>query len=106
MDFPYQVEQYWSGSQPQFWGHPPEGKDDRILMAWGFALATVGGLSKAYQAAWLGAITDLCVRKGTLQIQWRDHTSRLMFEGVIVGAYEQATNEAWTEHFEAGVELG
>lgn len=99
MKFPYQQEQYWSDAQPAFWSEPPGSSDIRIHMAWGFALATVAKLSKAYQAEWLGAIIDLDVRKGTLQVQWRDHESRVMFEGVIVGAYEQATNEAWTEHF-------
>lgn len=67
-----------------------EGKDriDRLNNVWGCATAAVMHLSNKYQKLWGGAITELTDRKGTLYITWRDEVSRVMFEGVIMGAWE------------------
>lgn len=83
-----------------FW-KPQREADDRLLRvtrAWGFAEASVQGLSRRYQAVWEGAILDLTDDKGTLVVQWRDHESRVMFEGIIVGAWERSTVEHLTRH--------
>ena len=85
----------------------PEGGEDwrvtRLAATWGQACAAVRLLSHRYQRHWAGAITELCDHKGTLQVTWRDEQSRVIFEGVIMGAWERegehggahrATNEA------------
>jgi len=61
---------------------------ERLNQTWGHANATMRNLSHKYQRLWDGAITELADYKGTLYIIWRDEISRVMFEGVIVGAWE------------------
>lgn len=61
---------------------------ERLNQTWGHANATVRSLSHKYQRLWDGAITELADYKGTLYVTWRDELSRVMFEGVIVGAWE------------------
>ena len=60
----------------------------RLAEVWGHANATVRNLSHKYQRLWSGAITELADYKGTLYVTWRDEVSRVMFEGVILGAWE------------------
>lgn len=59
----------------------------RLYRAWGRAEATVRLLSTRYRNSWSGAIVSLHDEKGTLEVLWRDKLSRIMFEGVIVGAW-------------------
>jgi hypothetical protein len=65
-----------------------ESRIERLNQVWGYANATAKNLSNKYQRLWDGAITELADRKGTLCVTWRDELSRLMFEGVILGAWE------------------
>lgn len=60
----------------------------RLAQAWGAASATMRLMSNRYQNHWEGAILEMRDHKGTLQLIWRDEQSRVMFEGVIVGAWE------------------
>ena len=61
---------------------------------WGHANATVRSLSHKYRRMWDGAITELADYKGTLYVTWRDELSRVMFEGVILGAWEASGEHA------------
>lgn len=61
----------------------------RLASAWGGACATVNLLSNRYQRRWSGAIAVLNDHKGTLEVTWRDEQSRVMFEGVVMGAWER-----------------
>jgi hypothetical protein len=61
---------------------------ERLNEVWGYANGTVKSLSNKYQRLWDGAITELADYKGTLHVTWRDQLSRLMFEGIILGAWE------------------
>lgn len=61
---------------------------ERLNQTWGHANATVRSLSHKYQKLWDGAITELADYKGTIYVTWRDELSRVMFEGVILGAWE------------------
>jgi hypothetical protein len=65
-----------------------ETRVERLNELWGYANGTVGSLSNKYQRLWNGAITELADYKGTLYVTWRDELSRLMFEGIILGAWE------------------
>jgi hypothetical protein len=65
-----------------------ESRVERLNQTWGYADATVRGLSNKYRKLWNGAITELRDYKGTLYVTWRDELSRVMFEGVILGAWE------------------
>lgn len=65
-----------------------ESRIDRLHMVWGHAQATAASLSNHYQRHWNGAIVELADYKGTLYVTWRDEISRVMFEGVILGAWE------------------
>jgi len=62
----------------------------RVMAAWGSASAAVALLSHRYQSQWAGAIVELNDHKGTLEVTWRDEQSRMLFEGVIMGAWERA----------------
>lgn len=66
-----------------------ESRIERLNQVWGYAQATARGLSNKYQRLWDGAIIELEDRKGTLRVTWRDELSRVMFEGVILGAWEE-----------------
>jgi hypothetical protein len=70
---------------------------DRLVCAWGAASAAVNLMSDKYQSRWNGAIIYLRDHKGALRIIWRDRQSRIMFEGVIVGAWERY-GERWCTH--------
>ena len=61
----------------------------RLGSAWGGACTAVRLLSNRYQARWSEAIVSLNDHKGTLQVTWRDAQSRVMFEGVMMGAWER-----------------
>ena len=65
-----------------------ETRMERLNEVWGHSNATVRSLSNKYQKLWDGAITELADYKGTLYVTWRDEVSRVMFEGVILGAWE------------------
>lgn len=73
-------------------------RNARVLSAWGAASAAVSLLSRRYRGQWPGAILALCDRKGALEIIWRDEQSRVLFEGVIMGAWER-TGEQANIHF-------
>lgn len=60
----------------------------RLHRVWGYATMHIPGLSYKYQRFWAGAIVELTDTKGTLHVTWRDEVSRVMFEGVILGAWE------------------
>lgn len=62
----------------------------RLAGAYGFARATVCNMSARYQNAFEGAVIMMVDAKGTLQVYWRDHESRVLFEGVIAGAWENS----------------
>lgn len=66
----------------------------RVFAAWGQASATVSLLSNRYQRQWPGAIAALNDHKGTLEVTWRDQQSRILFEGVIMGAWERSGEHA------------
>lgn len=70
---------------------------DRLACAWGQASAAVTLMSDKYRSRWNGAIVSLHDHKGMLRIVWRDTQSRIMFEGVIVGAW-QRLGEFWCSH--------
>ncbi len=61
---------------------------DRLNATWGAACLIVKQLSNRYQGHWRGALSAMRDHKGTLELTWRDEQSRIMFEGVIVGAWE------------------
>jgi len=62
----------------------------RLAGAYGFARATVRNMSSRYQNAFEGAVLMMVDAKGTLEVYWRDHESRVLFEGVIAGAWENS----------------
>lgn len=64
------------------------GRIERLLQTWGGACSTIRLLSNRYQRHWDGAVVSMKDHKGTLEVTWRDEQSRVMFEGVIVGAWE------------------
>jgi hypothetical protein len=66
----------------------------RVTATWGSASATVSLLSHRYQHQWPGAILALNDDKGTLEVTWRDEQSRVLFEGVIMGAWERSGEHA------------
>lgn len=70
------------------------GRLPRLWAAWGAASTTVKLLSARYQNQWPGAIISMHDHKGTLQIVWRDKQSRILFEGVIMGAWERQGEHA------------
>lgn len=71
-----------------------EGRIPRLHATWGQACAAVALLSHRYQNHWQGAIVALHDHKGTLEVTWRDEQSRVMFEGVIMGAWERECEHA------------
>lgn len=75
----------------------PESRVPRLAEAYGIARETVARMSVAYQNAFDGAVLGLHDYKGTLQITWRDHEARVMFEGVLAGAWE-SSGEHMVEH--------
>jgi len=60
----------------------------RLMSAWGAACAATRLLSNRYRQHWDGAVAAMHDHKGSLEVTWRDEQSRVMFEGVIVGAWE------------------
>lgn len=70
---------------------------ERLARAWGYADAVVSLMSGRYKSRWNGAIMSLHDQKGQLHTRWRDLQSRMMFEGAIVGAWEQL-GESWCSH--------
>lgn len=70
---------------------------ERLNRVWGHANAIANSLSNHYKHLWNGAITELADYKGVLTITWRDDLSRVMFEGVILGAWE-SNGEHLHEH--------
>src|SRR5690606_28947401 len=66
----------------------------RVTAAWGSASATVALLSHRYQQQWPGAILAMNDHKGTLEVTWRDEQSRILFEGVMMGAWERSGEHA------------
>ena len=64
-------------------------RDPRLIAAWGHACATVALMSRKYQHYWAGAVLSLNDHKGHLEVTWRDRTSRIMFEGALLGAWER-----------------
>lgn len=75
----------------------PESRVPRLAEAYGFARSTVRQMSVRYQNAFDGAILNLHDHKGTLQVTWRDHDARVIFEGVMAGAWE-SSGEHIVEH--------
>lgn len=65
----------------------------RLRTTFLWASETVRRLSSRYQLAWDGAITSLHDDGGRLVVTWRDRDSRLMFEGVIIGAWQLEAEE-------------
>lgn len=112
MDFPYtdadfSVEENGEKRQPIYGEEPsvtayetPHLRDPRLWRAWGRAEAAVVLMSNRYRNAWHGAIVALHDYKGTLRVSWRDHDSRVMFEGVIMGAWEREGEHSGAHHIE------
>jgi hypothetical protein len=66
----------------------PESRVPRLAEAYGLARDTVRRMSTRYQNAFDDAVINMHDYKGTLEVTWRDHESRVIFEGVIAGAWE------------------
>lgn len=90
-------------SAPEIVARPPAisatneheaGRIERLHATWGQACAAVALLSHRYQNHWQGAVVGLHDHKGTLQVTWRDEQSRVMFEGVVMGAWEREGEHA------------
>lgn len=75
----------------------PEDRVSRLAETYGYARETVKRLSVHYQNAFDGAVVSMHDHKGTLEITWRDHESRVIFEGVMAGAWEH-NGEHMVEH--------
>jgi hypothetical protein len=60
----------------------------RLARVLGAANAAVKLMSHRYQRLWSGAVIELHDHKGALRVTWRDVPSRVMFEGVVLGAWE------------------
>ncbi len=97
MQHDYEVEieaaspQLSSGEGPMFSAYEtPETRIPRLAGAYGFARATVKQMSTRYQNAFEGSVVSLHDHKGTLEIVWRDRVSRMIFEGVVAGAWENS----------------
>jgi hypothetical protein len=71
-----------------------ESRMERLHQAWGRADTVARMLSAKYQRLWEGAIISLADYKGTIYVEWRDEISRVMFEGVILGAWESSGEHA------------
>ena len=84
-------------ARPSLSAYNQETEGDRIprlATTWGQACATVALLSNRYQHHWDGAIVAMNDHKGTLEVTWRDEQSRVIFEGVIMGAWERECEHA------------
>lgn len=97
MQHEYEIEigadhrRFGSGEGPVFSAYEtPETRVPRLAGAYGFARATVKQMSTRYQNLFEGAVVSLHDYKGTLEIVWRDHESRVIFEGVMAGAWENS----------------
>jgi len=73
--------------------HEPD-RLPRLARVAGAANAAVRLMSHRYRRMWVGAVIELHDHKGTLLITWRDVPSRIMFEGVILGAWEANAEHA------------
>lgn len=71
-----------------------ETRIERLNQTWGRADTVAQMLSGKYQRLWERAIVALSDYKGTLYVTWRDEVSRVMFEGVILGAWEKSGEHA------------
>lgn len=67
--------------------HEPD-RLERLSRTLGAAQASVRLMSRRYRRLWVGAVVELHDHKGTLLVTWRDIPSRIMFEGVVLGAWE------------------
>lgn len=76
----------------------PESRVPRLAEAYGLARATVSRMSVRYQNAFDGAVLSMHDDKGTLEVTWRDHESRVIFEGVIAGAWENSGEHIVSHH--------
>jgi len=63
-------------------------REARLVATYGRACAAISLQSYRYRKLFDRAIVELGDRKGTLYVVWRDHESRVMFEGVLMGAWE------------------
>ena len=75
----------------------PESRVPRLAETYGFARETVKRMSIGYQNLFDGAVVNLHDHKGTMEVTWRDHEARMMFEGVLAGAWEN-NGEHMVEH--------
>lgn len=66
----------------------------RLARVLGAAKAAVSLMSHRYRRLWSGAVIELHDHKGTLLVTWRDVPSRIMFEGVVLGAWEANAEHA------------
>lgn len=66
----------------------PESRVPRLAEAYGHARAAVKQMSVRYQNAFDGAVLSYHDHKGTLEVEWRDHEARVIFEGVVAGGWE------------------
>ena len=73
-------------NDPKFYGE--DSRISRLATTWGRACAAVSLMSNKYQRLFAGAVVEMGDRKGTLEVLWRDDLSRVMFEGVVCGAWE------------------
>lgn len=75
----------------------PESRVPRLAEAYGHARSAVNQMSVRYQNAFDGAVVNMHDHKGTLQVTWRDHEARVIFEGVVAGGWE-AVGEHIVQH--------
>ncbi|MNV19537.1 hypothetical protein D3C71_1104050 [compost metagenome] len=76
----------------------PESRIPRLAEAYGFARDTVRRMSTSYQNAFDDAVRNMHDHKGTLEVTWRDHEARVIFEGVIAGAWENSGEHIVSHH--------
>lgn len=75
----------------------PADRVPRLTRTYAYAQDTVRRMSTAYQNSFDGAVMNLHDHKGVMEITWRDHDARVMFEGVMAGAWEKS-GEPIVEH--------
>jgi hypothetical protein len=95
--FPYDESMYSPAEDQRDWraevtlsatNQHEAGRMPRLHRAWGRIQAMVAQLSDRYRIAFAGAVSRLHDHKGELEVTWRDAQARIMFEGVVIGAWE------------------
>lgn len=80
----------------------PEDRVPRLAEAYGHARGAVQQMSVRYQNAFDGAVLNMHDHKGTLEVTWRDHEARVIFEGAIAGGWEAVGEHIVSHRLAAG----